>query len=215
MTERIFLAGGGDKGASKLIDSYFIETVKNRHLERIVYIPIAIISRSYSECLQWFRSIFENCVPEITMWESLDSKILIGQENRLGVYIGGGNTSRLFNFIQKSKFDKQISHFITNGGVLYGGSAGAIILGKDIRTAPESINSKMYRGLNLINNSSIACHFKQEQKAQIVLLNKKIEGDIIGIEENAGVVFDGKNVLSIGPGKTYMFSDGKMEILDN
>lgn len=211
MVERIFLGGGGDKEASKQIDKFFINTIKKEQLEGIIYIPIALTSRSYESCFEWFSSIFANSVSKIEMWKNLENKILGGMEKKMAIYIGGGDTLRLITLIRDSEIDKQIISFVKNGGVLYGGSAGAIILGKDIRTAPEAKISEQTQGLGLIGDYSIACHYKTDDFSELMRISEIAKSKVLAIEENAGIVFDGKEIRPVGPGKSYIIKEG----LDN
>lgn len=208
MIERIFLGGGGDEKASKNIDDLFIRNVHERGLEKVVYIPIALTSKPYRECFKWFSSIFETRVPKIEMWESLEGKSL-RVDNKLAVYIGGGNTTRLMGLIYASNFDKEIKDFALNGGLVYGGSAGAIILGNDIGTAPEFTTTVPSQGLNLLGDYSIACHYNSSDSERLTRLCRDREIKIIAIEEDAGVIFDGKEITTVGPGNIYLFSQNK------
>lgn len=206
MIERIFLGGGGGKEASKTVDNLFAENIQNRGLERIVYIPIALTSKPYSECLKWFSSVFEGRVQNIEMWEDLKEKSLDKMENRSAIYIGGGNTVRLMSLINASGFDAEIKNFVAAGGLVYGGSAGAIILGEDIRTAVEFTGLEPNRGLNLIGGYSISCHYDLADSNRLTELRRHLDSDIIAIEENAGVIFDNSKIITVGPGSVYLFS---------
>ncbi len=206
MTEKIFLGGGGNKEASKTIDDLFIENIQKRRLKKVIYIPIALTSKPYSECLKWFSSIFEGRVQNIEMWEDLKEKSLNKMENRFAVYFGGGNTVGLMNLINASGFDKEIKNFVASGGLIYGGSAGAIILGEDIRTAVEFAGSKLNQGLDLTGGYSISCHYGPIDSDRLTELRGHLDSDIIAIEENAGVIFDNSKIITVGPGSVYLFS---------
>jgi len=54
------------------------------------------------------------------------------------MYIGGGDTVKLLKEVHKVSFDEYLRKIAQKGIPLYGGSAGAIILGEDIRTTPEA-----------------------------------------------------------------------------
>lgn len=211
MVERIFLGGGGDKEASKQIDDLFINMIKEEQLGGIIYIPVALTSKPYESCLEWFSSIFASRVSKIEMWIDLENKVLGGVEKRMAIYLGGGDTLRLMNLIRDSEIDKQIVSFVKNGGVVYGGSAGAIILGKDIRTAPETRNSRQTQGLDLIGGCSIACHYKTKDFSELMRISKITESKILAVEENAGVIFNGREIKPVGPGKSFIIKEG----LDN
>ncbi|MEX2460688.1 MAG: Type 1 glutamine amidotransferase-like domain-containing protein [Paenibacillaceae bacterium] len=75
------------------------------------------------------------------------------------IFIGGGNTYKLLHEIRKARFDEVLNSFIDEGGIVYGGSAGAIILGKNIQTCSHldinDINIADFEGLNKFNGYSI------------------------------------------------------------
>ena len=201
----IFLGGGGDKKASKILDDKYIETIASGGIQKIIYIPIAINSISYPECLKWFKSIFEKRIFEIEMWVDLEKRSLSGLEQKTSVYIGGGDTSKLLSLFRKTDFDKKLKAFSNKGGVIYGGSAGAIVLGKDIKTAPESKNMKDTQGLGLLQDFSIFCHFKDGQSVFVKKIANLINTPIIALEENSGIIYDSGTLSAIGPGNSYIF----------
>jgi dipeptidase E len=207
--EELFLAGGGDKEDSKAIDDYLVRRVNETGLSSIAYIPLAMTSRSYSECLAWFRSVFEGRIENIQMWDKLTN---ISVENMMSfgaIYIGGGNTVTLWQHIQGSGFDEKLRQYTKKGGTIYGGSAGAIILGKDLRTAPEARKEQLnsYDGLNILGGYSVFCHYDSSSKHAVEKLIDDIGSPIIAIPENSGVVRSEKKLLILGSGSVDIFTD--------
>lgn len=74
-------------------------------------------------------------VGNIEMWTNLQDHDPREIFDYTGIFIGGGNTYHLLKQLQMSGFMETICEFATGGGVLYGGSAGAIIMGRDIDTS--------------------------------------------------------------------------------
>ncbi|WP_236809547.1 Type 1 glutamine amidotransferase-like domain-containing protein [Bacillus glycinifermentans] len=62
------------------------------------------------------------------------------------VYIGGGNTFRLLKHVTDTRFNDILQSYAKRGGIVYGGSAGAIILGKHIMTCSHMDDNNV--GLN-------------------------------------------------------------------
>ncbi|GGH74685.1 peptidase E [Pullulanibacillus pueri] len=66
--------------------------------------------------------------------------------------------------LKESRIDEVLKAYYRNGGIINGGSAGAIILGKDIMTSahmdPNSIGLEESHPLNLLKDHTIWCHFK-------------------------------------------------------
>ncbi|MEK4670125.1 Type 1 glutamine amidotransferase-like domain-containing protein [Niallia sp. FSL R7-0271] len=108
----------------------------------LLYIPIAMDGAiPFDECYKWINSVFKPLgIQEITMWTDLSNKTLEDLKQFSAIYIGGGNTFSLLNAIQISKLDKVLEEYIENEGVIYGGSAGAIILGANITCSHMDAN---------------------------------------------------------------------------
>ncbi len=95
-----------------------------------------------------------------------------------------------------------LKSYIAEGGIVYGGSAGAIILGKDIRTASEAkgISLDDYEGLNVLGEYSVLCHYNSEggNKREILELTSIIKSPIISIPEKSGVISTSGKLLVLG-----------------
>ena len=116
------------------------------------------------------------------------------------VYIGGGNSFKLMHELRSSGFDVKLKKYIQSGGIVYGGSAGAIILGKSIATSTDKnlIKLKDLDGLNLVNGYSVFCHYDPKDNKIISKLSKMKK--IIAIPEGSGAVVDNNHIRKIGMG---------------
>jgi len=211
MNTKLFLSGGGNENDSFKIDMEFITSLKHK---RIIYIPLALepTINGYESCFDWISSTFSYRLTgdfvDISMWINLQNKTLADLNNFDAVYIGGGNTFNLLKKVKETAFDKILINFYKNGGIIYGGSAGAIICGHDINTVKEEneINYSKNDGLNLINNYSIICHYTKEQKNKVFSYVKENGIQVIAIPEKSGlVVEDGKKVTVVGHEPVYLF----------
>jgi dipeptidase E len=135
------------------------------------------------------------------------------------IYIGGGNTWNLMQELRNSGFSHEFVSYIKNGGVVYGGSAGAIVLGKNIDTHNDEnkINLKDTAGFNLLGDYSVACHYTNEQESlfrEWVVSNKS---PIVCLSEETGLIFGNDSVLCVGtkPCVIYLTSGVKKEIQPN
>lgn len=194
-SRNLFLAGGGGQEDSILLDRLFVSSLSEEGL--VGYIPNAMDSRPYEECLAWFKSVFLPLdLKSFAMMTELEK---VNQENLSGLYIGGGNTSKLVREARKSGFDRFLKDIAYFGLPIYGGSAGAIILGKTISTAPESIELEedCRDGVDVLDGFSVCCHFEMETSLSEVSRLSKTE-KILALSEKAGIHLSGNNLKSIG-----------------
>ncbi|EKD85847.1 MAG: hypothetical protein ACD_37C00596G0012 [uncultured bacterium] len=195
----LILGGGGDENTSLESHKLFFDLLDGS--KRVLYIPIAILSEKYTPegCLSWFSNAFKNIghldITMLTKFEDIGTSL----NEYSGIYIGGGNTFKLLWEIKNSKFVKNVSEY---EGVIYGGSAGAIIFGKDISTADHAdkndVNLKDIFSLDYLSGYNIWCHYNDSDSNHIQKLLEKGQ-KIISIGEDSAVYSnDGKKVKSIG-----------------
>ena len=194
MTGKIFLSGGGDEKQTFDLDEFFFSQLKFN--QKILYIPVALNLTSFKveSCYDWFSSIISIHAAD----KDIDFEICL-EENQINdltkysaIYMGGGNTYKLLNFIYESGLVNKIPAFIKNNGIVYGGSAGAVVLGSDIRTVSEENDKNYYhhKGLNLLNNKSIICHYEPQLNHKIIKSSETINSDIIALKEDSGLIYD-------------------------
>ncbi|MDO8622915.1 MAG: Type 1 glutamine amidotransferase-like domain-containing protein [archaeon] len=209
----IFLSGGGSGEKSREIDLDFINRINKN--KPILYIPLAR-KAPYDSSMDWIKSNFNPL--GFNNFEMVDNpKKLknIDLSKYSGIYIGGGNTYKLLKELQDNNFINILKKYIKDGGIFYGGSAGAIILGKDIGTS-DSKNEcgvKNNRGLKLLGKFSVFCHYKEENDQKILDYIKQTKNEVLAIPENAGVLIDNLKIKTIGPGKVTIFVDMNKKIL--
>jgi len=198
----IILSGGGDIKESFQLDEKYFSLLKND--TKILYIPIALnrTKLGFEACYDWFSTL----ISEHTKEKDIDFTMLLENDNipNFGlynsIYIGGGNTYKLLDYIYEKNLGEKITEYIKKGGIVYGGSAGAMVLGKDIRTAEEENdkNSPNSSGLNLLGEKSVICHYTESLDQKIFEIVKKINSEVIAIPENAGVVLYNEIIETIG-----------------
>ncbi len=125
----LFLSGGGNAEQSEPINKHFVEQMKSS--PSLLYIPIAgdPSIRPYVECLNYVKSMFNPLgVSEIEMWTDLEGKTLDDLKKFSGVYISGGDPLKLLEEFKSSGFSIVLTQYFQGGGIIYGQSAGALIL---------------------------------------------------------------------------------------
>jgi len=218
---KIFLSGGGSEKESYLFDQEFIQLLKTR---KILYIPLAMErdALGYEACYDWITTAltqFDKKFVDIAMWLDLSNKSLADLKQFEAIYFGGGNTYRLLEKIRISGFDELIGDFIKQGGFYYGGSAGAIIMGKSIETVNEE-NDHQYRysqGLSLIGDYSFIAHYNKKTKEKVIQIKKflsKYKTPVIALSEGVGLIVDSQSVCVAGKGSAVIFKlDGSKQSL--
>jgi dipeptidase E len=212
----LFLSGGGDIEDTIMLDGEFFLRLPDG--AKILYVPIAMDENqiSYDACSDWFtKLISKHCIDK-----EVDYRLWVEKEHVPdmdmfdAVYIGGGNTYYLLKTFRDLGIDVSLRSFIENGGLVYGGSAGAIIMGKSIATVHEenTIDLSYDTGLGLLGNFSLRCHFTD---ADVPLLKQRsldLGQSIIAIPEPSGIVVGESAFTVFGDPVTLFVGGEKTEI---
>lgn len=214
---KLILSGGGKGKQTEEIDSLFFELVKNG---KVVFIPHSRKKEEFESSLNWITENlflpFEHT--NFEMWTNLENKSIGDLEGVQGIIIGGGNTFRLLKELKDSKFIETLRKFIKNDRVVYGISAGAIILTKSIITAEPLDENKIglvdLEGMNLLNERDIFCHYEEKYDKEISKIIEKENTEIIGLPEGSGIYLENSSKKIIGSGSAFIFSkeDDKKEL---
>ncbi len=206
---KIILSGGGNGKQTEKIDSLFFNLVDDK---KVVFIPHSRDKKEFTSSLNWVKSnIFQpHNHDNFEMWTSLKDKSIKDLEGVKGIIIGGGNTFRLLKEFRNSNFSELLKYFIENEGIVYGISAGAIILTKSIITAKPIDNNKEnlrnLEGINFLNNLGIFCHYEKKYDKDISNIIKKRYMNVVGLPEGCGVYINNKTQKIIGNNPATLFS---------
>lgn len=220
---RLFISGGGDADDSALLD---FEFVKSLDAGRLLYIPVGLQRDyvGYEECYAWISRTLGRYSGQLSksmdieMWVNLRQKNASELEKFDAVYIGGArNSFSLMETFQNSGFIKLLYDFLDKDRVIYGGSTGAIILGKYISVLEEpcmaSYNDE--KGLKLLGNYSIFCHYKEVpiekiEKLKNFLLVKKTP--IVALTERSGLIVENGMAKVVGFEGAYLLEYNTAEL---
>ena len=128
------------------------------------------------------------------------------------IYVNGGNTFYLLEWVRRSGFDKIISSFLNQGKIFVGVSAGSYIACPTIEMATwkhgdkNVVGLKDLRALNLVPFLIVA-HFEEEHYLSIKNVAKKIKYPIITLNDKQAVLVEGKKVKVVGKGKKIFFNN--------
>lgn len=212
---KLYLSGGGS-GKQNLYayNSYFNSIDKNKP---ILYIPLALDSNMYDVCYDWFKE-------EINYFgfndfkmvkSSLElSKLDLNKYNSL--FIGGGNTYKLLKELKDNSNFERIKEFLLNDGIVYGGSAGAIIFGKDINGC-LLIDEKLdvdTNSFNLLNGYSLLGHLNKGNFKinKDYLQEYSKDNKLLFLPEEDVIVVTDEKIKFIGNDKYFLFYKGNYKM---
>lgn len=201
----IYLTGGGDQENFKELDQHFLFHLPPK--AKILILPQACKESEYGDILERIEYSFENkkiesfelvIYPEEMDWETLNSYDAL--------MIEGGNTFQLINAINKTSFFALLKRFALNTNKsIYADSAGAILLGSDVKTAflgedGDKDHHKLqdYRGLDIIDPWAIHAHYEPEDLKQLENLLYDSGNPIIALAEASGVLIEDGKMISLG-----------------
>lgn len=161
----LILSGGGDPEQVFPIDEFFAAHIDKT--QKVLYVPVAMEREvfTYEQCLDWFASTYNRFgIRNIEMLTDLQNAEIPADAS--AVFIGGGNTYKLLKELRDSRFDQKLLTYLGNGGIVYGGSAGAMIFGKTIETEIHtgSLNHGLtdLSGLNQLNGYDLCATTPQK-----------------------------------------------------
>lgn len=206
----IFVSWGGDLDISAGFDSYFLSHLNG---EKIWYIPRAMPSCRYQSCLERI----DNFLPKNKWFDVLllDEGIDYSKDKSLldqldAIYIWWGNTYRLMSICRNNNFFEFLKCFILTNKPVYWGSAGAILLGKNIHSSPDAnianISEEQAQWLNQFSDISFFCHYTMKDDWQILEYITYHHSPVVALPEWTGVIAKDWSFLIQGNSSAYLFS---------
>ena len=210
---RLILAGGGD---SQPLDELLAAWTGPDG--RMLFLPIALDVSAHEGYLEVVKSeVTAFGVSNIEMWSDLGEHKTSELAAFDSVYLGGGSTFRLLARLRASGFDKALISYVRQGGVIYGCSAGADVLGRDIMTVAHAESNDIgltdTRGLDLVPGHAIWTHYLPEHDPLVFDYVRERGIPVLAIPERSGLSVFGGRPESIGFDPVYRFDgDGKLEL---
>jgi dipeptidase E len=210
---RLILAGGGGAKDSRALDERFAAWIAGG---RLLYLPIALPESHplRARCEEWIRSVFEPVgVTNIETRYERDLDTVRSKTDELmrfdGMYVGGGNTYRLLYVLRSRRLDRPIADFGRAGGPIYGGSAGAIVLGQDVGVAelagdPDDFGDPDQTGLGL-TDCDVLPHYISAQDEAITARVSRTDRAVLAIPERGGWVIEGGRQFDGGREPVHLF----------
>ena len=214
----IILGGGGCAGQTIITNTLFESLIT--HKKPILYIPLAWedYDKGYENCRKFLIGEFSNIQHgEIEVIQSADEILDKDLSNYSAIFIGGGNTYKLLKLLKDSGAFEKIKKHTENGGLVYGGSAGAVIFGKDINSVAymdtNDVALKNTSGFNLLFGFSFTAHYTNQsetnhRKATKYLTKYSMHEPVIALPEEDSLYTDWNTVKIVGTRPWYIFHNG-------
>lgn len=122
------------------------------------------------------------------------------------IYVNGGNTFYLLDWVRKSDLDKYLGELLVEGKIYLGVSAGSILAGPDIAIAgwdpswDKNIPSlKDTSGLNLVP-FAVSPHFEENERELLERKSKEVNYPVIPITNKQAILVTGLDYKIVGEG---------------
>lgn len=191
----VLLGGGGDADdEGPVLDRFSALTGDSP----IVYWPVALGLDTYTDAIEYATIALGR---PVTTWTRLDDHRPEDVAAMSGVFIGGGNTFDLLAQVRRAGLESAVRER-AKSGVVYGGSAGAILLGADIGTAryfdTNDADLDDFSGLGLIGAFAVWCHYVEEHKDSIRDWIADRDCPVIALSERSGAEVDDGVLTAVG-----------------
>jgi dipeptidase E len=180
---------------------------------KVLYIPIALKrSDKYETCEDWFTQIYPDDRFDIDTLR--DPSKNISFKNYDLIYIGGGNTYSLLDDLRKNDLVQPLKDYVDAEGMVYGGSAGAIILGEHIGTAvgdENYVGLNDFDGLGLARGYDFRPHYTERHRQAVTDHIERTGNPVMCCPEESGVRLQGDEARVLGK-KPVILRLGNQEI---
>ena len=213
---KVFLCGGGSGIQTIEANKRLNEVID--HSKPCLYVPLAMERERYADCYEWIKGELKHVdVPYIEMVNSAD-ELAAKNINDFGViFIGGGNTFKLLRDLKISGAFEKIKEYLNGDGVVLGGSAGAVIFGKDLEACRlddiNEVNLSDIDGFDILNGTSILCHYtnrtaEKDEESRQYLLEVSKHRKVAALPEEVTLFVNGEDVEVIGNRPYFFFVNG-------
>ena len=214
---KVFICGGGSGEQTIRAVQRLNEVI--RHDLPCLYIPLAMEANRYDSCYEWIRGELGSVdIPGIEMVRSAEELARKHLEDYSFLFIGGGNTFRLLSEIKRVHMFEPIREYLRNGGVAFGGSAGAIIFGEDLESCAldddNDVGLKDTAGFDVLSGVSFLCHFtnripEHDQRSEKYLLEISKHRKVYALPEEDTLFLNETELEEIGDRPYFIFENGK------
>ena len=215
---KVFLCGGGAGEQTIEANKRLNEVID--HAKPCLYIPLAMEAEMYDSCYEWITGeLAEVQIPYIEMVRSREELAEKDFSDYSVVFIGGGNTYKLLKELKESGAFEKLRTYLEQGGVAFGGSAGAIIFGEDLESCnlddPNEVGLTDTAGMDVLHGISLLCHFtsrekEEDERSKEYLLGISKHRSVLALPEEVTLFVNDDTVEVIGERPYYSFENGRM-----
>lgn len=218
--QRVIAAGGGGAEDERPLHDLFAAWLGPK--SRVLYWPFALPETHplRASCFAWISSIFQPLgISRLDMWTELQGHTEAELEHFDGIFIGGGNTYRLLHMLRESHFKSALLRWVQAGKPLYGGSAGAAILGTDIHTVAHMdqnlVGLEDARALDVLHGHAIWCHYElQHDDPRIAAYIEAYGSPVLALSERSGIVLENGRLSALGHEPVIRFTAEERTVVD-
>ena len=125
-----------------------------------------------------------------------------------GVFIGGGNTYKLLKILKETEFDNYLVKLLKETDIpVIGGSAGAVIFGKDIETVEtmdvNNVGLEDLSGMDMLNGKNVWVHYNESMDEDIQKYIERTRIEAIALPEESGLYITNENIQPVGEVKEF------------
>lgn len=207
MLGTIYLGGGGSPD-----DELPVWTDMLQGAPRILYWPFALSGDMLKGADAWLRGNLTGKWPSVHLstWTTLNGHSPEELAHFDMLFVGGGNTFDLLEHVMCHGFADPVRRFVANGGIFYGGSAGAILASDNIGIAgahDENENGLTeLDGLGLISGATVLPHYGPDEEATGHLWSQQHGVTVLCIPERSGIRIFGGQARVLGREPIHVIS---------
>ena len=131
------------------------------------------------------------------------------------IYINGGNTFYLLDWVRRSGFDKVVPKLLEEGKIYVGASAGTVLAGPDIAIAgwdpdgdKNTVGLTNLCGLNLVP-FAIAPHFVEKDRKLLEEKSKGVSYAVVALNNKQVILARDEKISIVGVGEKVFFNNFK------
>ncbi len=123
------------------------------------------------------------------------------------IYINGGNTFYLLDWVRKSSLDKYLGRLIGSGKMYIGCSAGSILVGPNIEISgwnadgdKNMVHLQDLTGLNLVP-FAVSPHFTEKDREVLEKKSKEVSYPVLAITNSQAIMVENNKYEVVGTGE--------------